>query len=375
LEEYFKHLVDIAFTAKMEDALDAISRGEQESLPYLTEFYRGSGDLPGLKDLLGAEIDARTACTIPLPGQEDRQPPHITVRIGKYGPYLERETERAPLPAILSPDELTLETAADLLRRGSQPDVLGQDPESGKSVYLKNGRFGPYVQLGETGEEPKMKSLLPGQTPEDISLEAALRLLSLPRTVGTDPETGEPIIADLGRFGPYLRRGAPEKKETRTLPTPEAVFTLTLEEAQALLLLPKYGKGSARGAATILKELGPHPQSGAVITVRSGRYGPYTTDGEVNASLPRGEAPEGLTLERAVELLTARAAAAPARKGRRGAKKTAGASKKTTAASPGRKPKTAARAKEALPGSIDAGETAAAPKKPSVRKAGTRKKS
>ncbi|NIP74000.1 MAG: DNA topoisomerase I, partial [Gammaproteobacteria bacterium] len=185
LESYFTRLVDLDFTAQMEDALDAISRGEQDALPYLERFYGGSGEAPGLRELVQAEIDPRAACTIPLE-EEDRQHP-LNVRIGRYGPYLERNGERAPLPADITPDELTLERAQEILRKGSQPDVLGTDPRSGRTIYLKTGRYGPYVQLGEQGEEPRMKSLLPGQAPEQLTLDDALQLLSLPRTVGEDP--------------------------------------------------------------------------------------------------------------------------------------------------------------------------------------------
>jgi DNA topoisomerase I len=332
LEQYFAHLVDVDFTAQMEESLDAISRGEQESLPYLERFYHGSAALPGLKQLIQAEIDPRQACTIPL-GEEDRQNP-INVRIGKFGPYLERDGERASLPADITPDELTLDKAHELLRRGNAPDVLGADPGTGRTVYLKQGRFGPYVQLGEQGQEPKMKSLLPGQTPEQLTLEDALQLLSLPRTVGEDPDTGEPVQVDLGRYGPYARRG----KDTRSLGSPQALFTLTLEEARELFRQPK---GFRRGP-TVIRTLGEHPQSGATLNLMAGRFGPYVTDGELNASLPRGGNPDELSIAQAVELLAERAAHAPKRPARRtgrsgrapaaGTAKSAGAPAKKTAA-------------------------------------------
>ena len=309
LEEYFTHLVDVGFTARLEDALDAISRGERESLPYLQDFYTGTSDLPGLKDLLTSEIDPRRACTIPLPGQEQTDEAVINVRIGRYGPFLEREDQRAALPNGITPDELSLEKADDLLRKGSQPDILGDDPATGMKIYLKTGRFGPYVQLGETGEQPKMKSLLPGQLPEQITLDEALQLLSLPRMLGRDPDSGEVVNADLGRYGPYLKMG----KESRSLSQPEALFTVTLEEALEILRQPKV----RRGAATVIRSLGEHPEGGAEISLRSGRYGPYVTDGETNASLPRGENPDELTLEQAVKLIAERAAKGPAKKGGR----------------------------------------------------------
>ena len=307
LEQYFKDLVDVDFTAQMENMLDAISRGEEQSLPYLQRFYHGSGELPGLKQLIQAEIDPRSACTIPL-GDEDRQFP-INVRIGKFGPYLERDGERASLPADITPDELTLEKARELIERGSAPDVLGSDPSTGRNVYLKQGRYGPYVQLGEQGEEPKMKSLLPGQTPEQLTLDDALQLLTLPRTVGEDPDTSEPIQVDLGRYGPYARRG----KDTRSLPSAQALFTLTLEEARELFRQPK---GFRRGP-TVIRELGAHPESGATLNLMAGRFGPYVTDGELNASLPRGADPDAVTIEQAVALLAERAAKGPAKPRRR----------------------------------------------------------
>jgi DNA topoisomerase I len=320
LEQYFTHLVDVDFTAQMENTLDAISRGDEESLPYLERFYRGTSTLPGLHQLIQAEIDPRQACTIPLDDGDRQQP--IAVRIGKFGPYLERDGERAALPADITPDELTFERAAELLRKGNAPDVLGADPQSGRTVYLRTGRYGPYVQLGEQGQEPKMKSLLPGQTPEQLTLDDALQLLSLPRTVGDDPETGEPILADLGRYGPYVRRG----KDTRSLPTPESLFSLTVPEAQALFRQPKrMGR-----QPTVLRALGEHPESGAAIQLMAGRYGPYVSDGALNASIPRGTNPEEVTLPQAVELLAERAAYTSSRPGRRRPSARKGATKGAT---------------------------------------------
>jgi DNA topoisomerase-1 len=335
LEQFFTHLVDVDFTAQMEEALDAISRGEQESLPYLRRFYHGHGDLPGLETMVKAEIDPRLACTIPL-GEEDRQHP-IAVRIGRFGPYLQRDDERAPLPVDITPDELTLERADELLRRGSEPDVLGTDPETGRTVYLKNGRYGPYVQLGEQDDaDRKMKSLLPGMVPEQVTLEDALRALSLPRSLGADPETGEDVQVDLGRYGPYVRRG----KDTRSLSSAEALFTTTLEEARAILAQPR----SFRRGPAVLREVGKHPQSEAPINLMDGRFGPYVTDGELNASVPRGEDAAALTLERALELLAERAAKGPPAKGRRrAAAKSAGRTAGRTAGKTAAARKTAAK--------------------------------
>jgi DNA topoisomerase-1 len=334
LEQHFSHLVDIGFTASMEDTLDAISRGEKESLPYLQDFYYGQSPLPGLQQLLKAEIDPREACTIPLGRDEQERP--INVRIGKFGPYLEREEERAPIPEALAPDELTPERAVGLFKRETP---LGSDPETGKAVYLKSGRYGPYVQLGETGDTPKMKSLLPGQQPEEVTLETALKVLSLPRSLGTDPEVDEEIVVDLGRYGPYARRG----KDSRTIPSAEALFSITLAEAQELF---KQAKAGRRFAAAPVRELGTDEASGSTVTLMTGRYGPYVSDGTINASIPRSVNPEQITLPEAVELIKERAARGPAPKrtarktgGKTGSKKTAsgkgkgkgGKSKKATA--------------------------------------------
>ena len=318
LEQHFTHLVDVEFTAHMESVLDAISRGEQDALPYLEGFYNGNNVHPGLKELIEADIDPREACTIPL-GEEDRQNP-ISVRIGKYGPYLESGEERATLPAQIVPDELTPDRARELLKKGSSPEVLGNDPKSGAPVYLKTGRYGPYVQLGdpgEVGEKPKMKSLFPGQEMEEVTLDDALQLLYLPRMVGIGPDGGEPVLADLGRYGPYIKRG----KDTRTLPSAEAIFTLTLEEAEALFLQEKPGR---RGGSTLIREVGKHPENeDLTINLMTGRYGPYVTDGDLNASVPKAVSPDDLTLDAAMELLKERAAKAPAKRRKKAPRKAA----------------------------------------------------
>lgn len=307
LERFFTHLVDLGFTARMEDALDAISRGEAESGPFLKRFYFGSTAAetgaeayPGLQELLRAEIDPREACTLPFP--DPRAEGTITVRVGQYGPYIEKEGKRASLPPDSAPDELTLESAHALLERSSVADVLGKDPQSGKPIYARNGRYGSYVQYGEDEDaELKRKSLLPGQNLEQLRLEDALQLLSLPRSVGQD-ENGEDILADLGRYGPYLRKGS----ETRSLEV-QTLFTCTLEEAQALFAQPR----KYRREQQALRELGAHPESGLTLRILSGRYGPYVSDGTLNASLPRETTPEQMDMERAVELLERRAAQQP----------------------------------------------------------------
>ncbi len=323
LEQHFADLVDFDFTAKMEDDLDAIAGGRLESTPWLKDFYfgdpnatNGGQDLThvGLKRRIGTgwdEIDAREVCTVPI-GRDDRGQA-IVARIGRYGPYLQvgDTTQRVTIPNDIAPDELSVETAGRLLAQAAEGDkALGNDPESGKPIYLKKGRFGPYIQLGDPerdakgalkrGVKPKMASLWPSMTPESLTLADALMLLSFPRTVGQHPDSGEAIIVQDGRYGPYVKMG----KETRSLSNHEQLASITLSEALELLAQPKRGRTTARQET--LKELGVHPASQAPLVVKNGRFGPYVTDGVVNASLPKGVAPEELSVERAVELLAAR---------------------------------------------------------------------
>ena len=322
LQKHFPDLVDFDFTARMEDDLDAISLGSKDSVPYLKEFYFGDSDRTGLHEMTQQEIDARESCTIPLNGEEAKAATagegteaQVNVRVGRYGPYLERGEQRAAIPEDLPPDELDLERALELLEQGSGPRELGIDPPSGKAVLLRSGRFGPYVQLGEASaeadEKPKMKSLLPGMTPDTVTLEQAVRLLSLPREVGVDPESGETVVADYGRYGPYLKRGT----DTRSLDQPDDVFEIGLEAALAKLREPKPNR--SRGP-TALKELGADP-AGNVIKLMAGRYGPYVTDGTTNASLPRGADPNAATLESALQLIAARRRGRAVEDGRRSA--------------------------------------------------------
>ena len=333
LERYLPTLVDYDFTAQMEDGLDTIASGERDRVPWLHDFYYGhaqnGGSAPrngngsdkvanvGLKDLVekGTErIDPREVSSVTLGNGPDGEP--LIVRVGRYGAYVQRgaEGERANVPEDLPPDELTIEHALELLHQAAQGDrVLGQDPATGKPIYIKTGRFGPYVQLGDPeltekgvvkrGGKPKMASLWPGMAMETINLDDALLLLSFPREVGVHPEKGETITAQDGRFGPYLKMG----NETRSLGDHEKLRTTTLAEAVELFNQPKRGRGrSAQPAA--LKELGTHPQSGGKVEVRSGRYGDYVTDGVVNATIPKGTDPQTVTLERALELIAAREA-------------------------------------------------------------------
>jgi len=323
LERYFASLVDYNFTAAMEDELDGIASGAEEALPYLERFYFGTGDDGGLglrrlvADQL-AEIDAREVNSIPIGSDPSGTP--VVVRVGRYGPYLQRGDERAPVPAELAPDELTIERALELLAAPSGDRVLGEDPETGEPIVLRSGRFGPYVQVGmpeESAEgegngrsrsaktgKPRTASLLASMRPETLTLEEALQLLRLPRVLGTD-EAGVEVVVANGRFGPYVKRGS----DTRSLPSEAALFTCTLEEALALLAQPKTMR--RRAAAAPLAELGPDPATGKPMVLREGRFGPYVTDGETNASLRRGDAPESLTAERAAELLAERRAAPP----------------------------------------------------------------
>jgi DNA topoisomerase I len=302
LEKHFPNLVDYEFTAAMETDLDRIAGGEEESVPWLSAFYFGDD---GLKERVAArldEIDPRLVNSV-LIGEDDSGIP-IVARIGRYGPYVERGEERGSIPEDLAPDEVTVEKAIELIDLQNAGDkIFGTDPETGLTVYGKTGRFGPYVQLGEQEEgsktKPRRASLFKTMNLDELGLDDALELLSLPRTVGTDPD-GVEIVALNGRYGPYIQRG----DDRRSLETEDQLFTLTTEEALELLAEPPRRRGQAQSSN--VKELGTDPASAKMVTVRSGRYGPYVTDGDVNASLRQGDSPETITLERAAELLQAR---------------------------------------------------------------------
>ncbi len=302
LERHFPRLVDYEFTAAMESDLDRIAEGEEESVPWLAAFYFGD---EGLRQNVARhldEIDPKQIGTIPI--GVDEEGIEVSARIGRYGPYVERLTERASIPDDLAPDELTMETAIELIEtQNAGAKIFGTDPESGLTVYGMTGRFGPYVQLGEqeegSKEKPKRASLLRSMQMDEIGLDDALKLLSLPRIVGHDDAEVE-IVALNGRYGPYIQRG----DDRRSLESEEQLFTLTTEEALALLAEPPRRRGQARSSNLV--ELGDDPVSKKKVTVKSGRYGPYVTDGEVNASIPKSEDPESLTLDRAAELLAAR---------------------------------------------------------------------
>jgi DNA topoisomerase-1 len=302
LEKHFPDLVDYDFTAEMEDDLDRIASGDEESVPWLTAFYFGDD---GLKEKVASrldEIDPRLVGSIPIGPDDDGV--EVVARIGRYGPYVQRGDERASIPEDVAPDELTVEKAIELIEAQNAGDkIFGTDPESGLVVLGKTGRFGPYIQLGEqeegSKEKPKRASLFKSMTMDELGLDDALRLLSLPRTVGVD-EAGVEIVALNGRYGPYIQRG----EDRRSLESEDQLFELTVEEALKLLAEPPRRRGQTRAAS--LKELGDDPVTGKKVTVRSGRFGPYVTDGEVNASLRQGDSPESIDLERAAELLAAR---------------------------------------------------------------------
>jgi DNA topoisomerase-1 len=307
LERHFARLVDYEFTARMEDDLDEIAGGDESRTEWLGRFYFGNGSgEDGLKALVDqhlGDIDAREVNTVPLPRTD------IVVRVGRYGPYLERGEDRQTLPPDIAPDELTPERAEEILAQGNQEHELGVDPESGRTIALRAGRYGPYVtELLEEGaeEKPKTASLLKSMTPETVTLEDALRLLTLPRTLGE--VDGEEVIVTNGRYGPYVKRG----KESRSLETEEEMFTVTLEQALAKLAEPK--QRGRRAAAPPLKELGEDPVSKQPVVLKEGRFGPYVTDGETNATIRGADTPQEITLERATELLADRRSKGPARR-------------------------------------------------------------
>lgn len=325
LEDHLGSLVDYDFTAQMEDYLDAISRNERGSSDYLQEFYFGKDK--GLKPLLASkvqEIDPRETNRFRLSAPDEGEQQEVFVRVGRYGPFVEQGERKASLPDQMPPDEVTLEMAKELLdgaAKGEEP--LGYDPVSGKPVFVKNGRFGPYVQLGVAaeGEKPKNASLMKGMEMGQVDLDTALKLLTLPRELGQHPESKEPVMACDGRYGPYVKCAA----ETRSLPAGLWPIDVTFEQALELLAQPKSnsrGRGSAAKKAPI-KVFEASPVTNQPIQLLDGRYGPYVSDGETNASLPKDSKPEELTFTQALDLLATRAAEGGGKKKARGAKRTA----------------------------------------------------
>ncbi len=321
LEGHFPDLVDYDFTAQMEVDLDGIAEGTGEAIPWLRKFYFGDDNDDGLKEKVDkrlGEIDAAAVNSIPLGVDANGQ--MVVGRVGRYGPYVQRgdgqpdldgKPNRASVPDDIPLDELTIEKAIDFIEAPSGDRELGDDPVSGKVVLVKNGRFGPYVQLGEIDDDPdgkpKRASIFKSMDPAEVDLETALKLLELPRTIGTHPEDGTEIKVHNGKFGPYLTKESAEegkKAETRNVPTEEALLTITMDECLALLKEPKR-RGRAEPKPP-LKEMGIDPFSGMAMVIKDGRFGPYITDGVANASLQKADTIEEISDERASELLMAR---------------------------------------------------------------------
>ncbi len=355
LEEHFPHLVDYAFTAEMEDVLDEIADGRAQRLSVLTDFYFGrsdgevgaTGDREGLRQLVSelGDIDARKLSTFPLGDLEsDAEGSGIAVRVGRYGTYVEdAENRRANVADDLPPDELTVDLARELLSKPmGEERELGLDPETHTPIVARNGRFGPYVTevLGEDAPKSakaRTGSLFQSMSIETVTLEQALRLMSLPRVVGVD-EDGSEITSQNGRYGPYLKKGT----DSRSLEGEDQIFDVTLDEAKAIFAQPKLrGRAAAKPP---LRELGDDPASGKPMIIKDGRFGPYVTDGEFNATLRRGDEIESITPERAAELLAEKRAKGPAPKKRAPAKKTTSAVKKAPAKKAAAKKTTARKA-------------------------------
>ncbi|MFF8974423.1 type I DNA topoisomerase [Streptomyces sp. NPDC014995] len=377
LEKHFGRLVDYDFTAKMEDDLDRIARGEAQAVPWLKRFYFGEGTvegvaadagngdgdhLGGLKELvtdLGA-IDAREVSSFPVGSG-------IVLRVGRYGPYIERgekdaeNHQRADIPEDLAPDELSVELAEELLAKPSGDFELGTDPATGHQIIAKDGRYGPYVtevlpegtpKTGKNAVKPRTASLFKSMSLDTVTLDDALKLMSLPRVVGTDAD-GVEITAQNGRYGPYLKKGT----DSRSLQSEDQLFTITLEEAQAIYAQPKQrGRAAAKPP---LKELGADPVSGKPVVVKDGRFGPYVTDGETNATLRSGDSVETITPERGFELLAEKRAKGPAKKTAKKAPAKTATAKKAAPAKKTAAKKTAAKKTAAKKTTTAAKKTAA----------------
>jgi DNA topoisomerase-1 len=333
LEENFGKILDYKFTASMEEDLDQIADGQLDAKQWLQKFYFGGGDVTGLKETAENILDQDPRAINSYPITDG-----ITLRTGQYGPYLEifeepgsegadPETGRriVNIPEELAPDELTPSKAQELVDAPVITDrVLGQDPETGFEVLFKDGRYGPYVVLNDpSAAKPKTGSLFKSMSPATIDLETALKLLSLPRVVGVDPESGNQITAQNGKFGAYLKKGT----DSRSLTSEEQIFEIDLAGALELYAQPKYG--ARRTAATPLREFGTDPLSGGPVVAKTGQFGPYVSDGFVNATVPKDDNIEDMSADRAFELLMARReklglepGQAPAKASSRGARKT-----------------------------------------------------
>jgi DNA topoisomerase-1 len=319
LRKHFADYIDLGFTAEMEEDLDQVAEGQRQSNDFIREFYRGSKDRPGLESRVQND-DRISYPSVDLGVDEETGQP-LRVRIGRYGPFVQRGEggagNTASLPDEVAPADFTVDQAVDLLKAKAEgPRGLGPDPATGKTIYVMNGRFGTYVQLGEMPDKtekgapkPKRASLPANLTESSVTLEQAVRLLNLPREIGRHPDDGQPIVANFGRFGPYVKHG----DEFRSLESDEEVFGVTLDRAVELLRQPKRSR-KRQAVRTVLNAVGTHPQSGAAVQVLAGRYGPYVTDGKTNASLPKTSDPARLTMDEALALLKAREEAGPSRR-------------------------------------------------------------
>jgi DNA topoisomerase-1 len=328
LEHHFGRLVDYDFTARMEEELDEIAGGREHRVPYLRRFYLGEGGQglalkPTIERQMG-EIDARGIATIHVPRLDGTG---IEVRVGRYGPYMQRGEDKANLPEDFVPDELTAEKAEELLSRPSGDRVIGTDEATGHPVVARAGRYGPYVTLGAENPPVRSASLFPGDDLNTLTVDRALKLLSLPRLVGVSE--GEEVWAHNGKYGPYLKRG----NDSRSLTAHEELFTVGIHEAEALFMQPRF---RARNApAGPLKTFEYEGRAG--IQLKDGRFGPYLTDGERNATLRKGETPETLTAERALEILEERGKEPKKKPGKARTAKPAATKTAKTAAKPGAK--------------------------------------
>ncbi|MEG4293962.1 type I DNA topoisomerase [Microcoleus sp. C2C3] len=361
LETHFPDLVDTGFTSRMEQTLDEIATGEAKWLPYLQKFYTGETGLATQVKEQESQIDAKVARTVVLENISAK------VCIGKFGAYLESESEegvvKASIPQDLTPADLDPEQVEFLLKQKTEgPEKLGLHPETGEPIYVLIGSYGPYVQLGdvsETNKKPKRASLPKGTDKDSVTLDMAVSLLTLPRLLGTHPETGAKVQANLGMYGPYVVHDQGKVgKDYRSIKPPDDVLTITLDRALELLSQPKAARGRSK-SATPLKELGAHPESGESINVYDGRYGPYVKHGDINASLSKDESVENFTLQRALELLATKEAAGP---------KTSSKSKKSTKTT-AEKSETATKKTAAKKTTAKKTETAA--KKTTTKKAAT----
>lgn len=343
LEKHFPDIVDPSFTSKMEQTLDDIATGEAKWLPYLQQFYLGEKGLETLVRERESQIDATKARTVELENLDAK------VRIGKYGPYIEVVNGdgviTASIPKDLTPADLDPKQVEVLLRQKiTGPDQVGRHPETGEPIYVKIGAYGPYVQLGDKTDEnpkPKQASLLKGVTPETVTLEMAVGLLALPRTLGVHPVTGGKIQASLGRFGPYVVHDqGKEGKDYRSLKAADNVLAISLERALELLSEPKKGRSSTNSKSkAALRELGTHPEDGETINIYDGPYGPYIKHGKTNVSIPEGQTVEDITLAEALNLLSAKASTAKST--RKTTKSTSSKSKSTAKSTTAAKKKSA----------------------------------